>query len=79
LGKRLYKTSPVINASLAFTCNIKNKDSWAQFHQRSTCSFMGADPKSAKKTVKLQVFFALSGSARTKAARETLMKLTPDV
>jgi len=35
------------------------------------------DPKSANKTVKLSVFVALSGSASAKAARGTLMKLTP--
>jgi len=38
---------------------------------------MCADPKSAKKTVKLSVFFALWGSALVKAAQRTLMKLTP--
>jgi len=44
------------------------------------CSFYThADPKSAKKTVKLSVFFALLGSAGVKAACEMLMKLTPDV
>jgi len=31
-----------------------------------------------KKTVKSSSFFALSGSASIKAARKTLMKLTPD-
>jgi len=36
-------------------------------------AFTSADPKSAKKTVKLSVFFALSGSARVKAGRRTLM------
>jgi len=36
-----------------------------------------ADPKSAKKnTVKPSVFFALVGSARVKAARKMLVKLT---
>jgi hypothetical protein len=39
--------------------------------------FMCADPKSAKKTVKLSVFFALLGSVFTKATHRTLMKLTP--
>ena len=38
---------------------------------------MHADPERAKKTVKLSSFFALSGSARVKAARRMLMKLTP--
>jgi len=40
-------------------------------------AFMHADPESAKKTDNLTVFFALLGSARAKAARRTLMKLTP--
>ncbi len=39
-------------------------------------AFTRADPESAKKTLKLWVFFALSGSARVKAACRTLMKLT---
>ena len=38
-----------------------------------------ADPKSAKKTVKLSSFIALLGSARVKAACRTLVKLTPGV
>jgi len=36
-----------------------------------------ADPKSTKKIDDFTVFFALSGSAPVKAARKTLMKLTP--
>ncbi len=40
---------------------------------------MRADPKNAKKTVKLTVFFVHSRSARIKAACRMLMKLTPDV
>jgi len=40
-------------------------------------AFTHADPKSVKKSVKLSVFFALSGSAHAKAAHRTLMKLTP--
>jgi len=39
---------------------------------------MSADPKSAKKTLKVSVFFAISGSALTKAALSTLMKLASD-
>jgi len=38
-----------------------------------------ADPESAKKTDKLSVFLALLGSVHIKAARRTLMKLTPDI
>ncbi len=39
-------------------------------------AFMHADPKSAKNTVKLSIFFALLGSAGAKAACRMLMKLT---
>jgi len=42
-------------------------------------AFVCADPESAKKTVKLLVFFALSGSALAKAVLRTLMKLNTDV
>ena len=38
-------------------------------------AFTRADPKSAKKTVKLSSFFALLGSAREKAAYKMLVKL----
>ena len=41
-------------------------------------AFTRADPKSAKKTVKLSSFIVLLGSARVKAACRTLVKLTPD-
>jgi len=34
-------------------------------------------PKAQKKTDSLTLFFALLGSARVKAARKTLVKLTP--
>ena len=40
-------------------------------------AFTLADPESAKKTVKSSSFFPLSGSAGVKAARRTLVKLTP--
>jgi len=40
-------------------------------------AFVGADPQSAKKAVKLSVFFPLSGSASAKPARRMLMKLNP--
>ena len=39
-------------------------------------AFTHADPKSAKKTVKLSSFFALLGSACVKAAHRMLVKLT---
>jgi hypothetical protein len=41
-------------------------------------AFILADPKSAKKTDNLTVFFAPLGSAHLKAARRTLMKFTLD-
>jgi hypothetical protein len=40
-------------------------------------AFKHADPKSAKKTVKFSVFFAILGSACAKAACRMLVKLTP--
>ncbi len=39
--------------------------------------FLQADPKSIKKTVKLSIFFTLSGSTSIKALRKALVKLTP--
>jgi len=42
-------------------------------------AFTSADPKSAKNTVHLPVFFVLSGSANVKAAHKTLAKLIPGV
>ena len=46
----------------------------------STClraAFTCADPKKCKKLLELTVFFVLLGSARVKAARKMLVKLTP--
>jgi len=40
-------------------------------------AFTHADPKSAKNTVKLSVFFALLGSEHVKAARKMSVKLIP--
>jgi len=45
-----------------------------QFHQRSTQIPKG---QKRKKTAKVSVFFALSGSVNAKVALRTLMKLTP--
>jgi len=42
-------------------------------------AFTIADPKSVKKTVKLLIFFSLSGSTSVKAAGKTLVKLTVDL
>ncbi len=41
-------------------------------------AFMRAYPRSIKKTVKLSIFFTLSGSTSVKAASKILVKLTPD-
>ena len=41
-------------------------------------AFTRADPKSAKKLLKLTVFFVLLGSARVKAAGRMLVKLNPE-
>ncbi len=43
----------------------------------NSTGFNGGDPKSVKKTVKLSIFFTLLESTRVKAARQTLVKLTP--
>jgi len=48
-----------------------------QFHQHSRAAFMYSEPKSAKKTVKLSIFFVLLGSLCVEAAHRTLMKLAP--
>jgi len=41
-------------------------------------AFTRSDPKSVKKTVKLSIFFMLSGSTSVKAAHKMLVKLTPN-
>jgi len=53
--------------------------SWCQFHQHFTCNFYAQRFLKCKKTVKSSGFFVVSGSARIKAARRMLMKLTPGV
>jgi len=42
-------------------------------------AFTPADPKCAKKSDSLTVFFALLGSAGIKAVQKTMMKLTPSI
>jgi hypothetical protein len=42
-------------------------------------AFTLADPKSIKKTVKLSIFFTLSGYTSVKAVCRMLMKLTPGI
>ncbi len=56
---------------------IKEPPSGVNFINILRAAFTRADPESAKKTVKLLVCFTLLGSALVKAARRTLMKLTP--
>ena len=49
----------------------------ANFINVSTCSFYVHSSQRRKKLLNLTVFFALLGSARVKAARKMLVKLTP--
>ena len=59
-----------------------NKKSWVglapgvNFTNILLAAFTRADPKSAKKLLNLNVFFALLGSTSAKAACRTLVKLT---
>ncbi len=56
--------------------NIKVIDNRCQFHQPA---FAHADIDRAKNTDNFTVFLALLGSARVKAARRTLIKLTTEL
>ena len=47
---------------------------WGQFHQRSTSSFYTCRSQKRKKA---DILVARLGTAHVKAARRTLMKLTP--
>jgi len=58
------------------TVRSKSYTRW-QYHQHSTSSFYVRKSQKCKKTLKLWVFFMHSESAHKKAARRTLMKLTP--
>ena len=64
----------------SFVANIRHlnnlRTTRVNFTNLLRAPFTCADPKSAKKTVKLSSFIALLGSARVKAARRTLVKLT---
>jgi len=54
--------------------------SWAQFHQRSTYSFYARRSRMRKKRQSShQYHLALLGPTSVKAARRTLMKLTPSI
>jgi len=48
-----------------------------QFHLHSTYSFYACGSQKRKKTVKLSIFFTLSGSTNIKAVCKVLVKLTP--
>jgi len=60
-----------------FQENLSGSCDQTQFHQQA--AYTPTDPESAKKTVKLSIFFALLGSEQAKAARKMLIKLTPKV
>jgi len=51
---------------------------WGRFYQYFTSSFAQI-PKTQKRLTTKLYFFALLGSARVKAARKMLVKLTPEV
>ncbi len=50
---------------------------WAQFHQVLRAAFALVGPKSVRIQSSSQYLFMLLGSPGAKAARRTLMKLTP--
>ncbi len=58
---------------------LSNYPSGLNFINVLRSAFALVDPKIVKKTVKLSIFFTLLGSTSVKAARKTLVKLTPDV
>jgi len=57
----------------------ESSSSWVNFINILRKAFMRTDPKSAKKTESLTVFFALLGSACVKTTQKKLMKLNPSV
>ena len=72
------------NYDFVFTNLLKNEaeklkgKSGVNFINVLRAAFTPADPKSAKKTVRLNSFVALSGSALVKSAHRMLVKLSPD-
>ena len=54
------------------------EETWSQFHQHSTSSFYACRSQRRKKDSQVKLLFALLGSARVKAARRMLVKLTPE-
>jgi len=57
---------------------VQSNLNWGQFHQCSMSIFYACRSQKRKKLLDMTVFFALLGSAGVKAARRTLIKLTPD-
>jgi len=55
---------------------LENQRVGVNFINVLRAAFTQPDPKSAKNTIKLSVFFALLGSACIKTAQKMLMKLT---
>jgi len=56
--------------------DIDEIDTCGQFYQRSTSSVYPYRSQKHKKTLKLSIFFVLSGSGRKKAVHRMRMKLT---
>ncbi len=76
------KLTPTLKYSNCFyyeCVNIFCKDYPIDFINVLRAAFAHPDPESVKKTVKLKVLFTILGSAHSKAARRTLMKLTQGV
>ncbi len=67
-----FQLDPMLNQP-----NLMQERSRVNFINVLQAAFARSDPKDAKKTVKLTVSIALSGSAGKKAAHRMLMKLTP--
>jgi len=63
---------------ISFVCCFAVSKSGVNFTNVLRTAFMILDPKSVKNTVMSSVSFMLLGSARVKALRRTLMKLSPD-
>jgi len=68
----------LLNTVHAFRVERLENDIRCQFHQRSMSSFYVHRSRKCKKDSQVLSFFTLSGSVHIKAARRTLMKLTPE-
>ena len=69
----------ILRAFFSYESVIMHSTYGVNFTNVLRAAFTSADPKSAIKLLNLTVFFALLGSARVKAARRTLVKLTHGV